>query len=210
MVTYTAPQLGENAACKTRVIGTTLDARMVAVDLRDGKPCVDFGVNGQVDLWQDIGKVPGWYADQYPDPGARRGRHRRASARRPGHRCAVRRDPRLQCRHRPDGLGLGPGQPGQCARSEAGPDLYARHAEHVGRRRRRRKLGLVYLPVANASIDYVGSHRTALEKKYADSLVAVDVTTGRDVLALQVLHQIVGLRPWQPADPPRFPGRGRK
>ena len=50
------------------------------------------------------------------------------------------------------------------------------------------KLGLVYLPIANASVDYVGSHRTELEKKYADSLVAVDVTTGRDVWHFQALR----------------------
>ena len=190
VVTYTAPQLGENAACKTRVIGTTLDARMVAVDLRDGKPCLDFGVNGQVDLWQDIGKkVPGWYAptntptlvrdvvvtgaqvrdgqDTDAPSGVIRGFNavtgQMAWAWDLGNQDNV---------HGP--------KPGQTY-TRGTPNMWA---AAVGDD----KLGLVYLPVANASIDYVGSHRTALEKKYADSLVAVDVTTGRDVWHYQVLH----------------------
>jgi quinoprotein glucose dehydrogenase len=35
---YEAPELAENAACKRRVIEGTLDARLIAVDARDGRP----------------------------------------------------------------------------------------------------------------------------------------------------------------------------
>ena len=43
------------------------DAKLVAVDAATGDPCVEFGENGTVDLWQDLGeRVPGWYAVTAP------------------------------------------------------------------------------------------------------------------------------------------------
>lgn len=187
---YTAPELADDAACKSRVISTTLDARIIAVDQRDGKPCAGFGVNGQVDLWKDIGKkVPGWYAPTTA-PTIVRGVVVTGAQVRDG-----------QDTDAPSGVIRGfnavTGQmawawdlgnqdnvhgpkPGQTY-TRGTPNMWA---TAVGDD----KLGLVYLPVANASVDYVGSHRTDLEKNYADSLVAVDVTTGRDVWHYQVLH----------------------
>src|SRR5690606_14952957 len=35
--------LADSAPCATRIIEGTLDARLVAVDARTGKPCADFG-----------------------------------------------------------------------------------------------------------------------------------------------------------------------
>lgn len=187
---YTAPELADDAACKSRVISTTLDARIVAVDQRDGKPCAGFGVNGQVDLWKDIGKkVPGWYAPTTA-PTIVRGVVVTGAQVRDG-----------QDTDAPSGVIRGfnavTGQmawawdlgnqdnvhgpkPGQTY-TRGTPNMWA---TAVGDD----KLGLVYLPVANASVDYVGSHRTEPEKNYADSLVAVDVTSGRDVWHYQVLH----------------------
>src|SRR3546814_12201013 len=46
----TSAPLAANAPCATRLIEGTLDARLVAVDARTGKPCADFGDNGQVDI----------------------------------------------------------------------------------------------------------------------------------------------------------------
>jgi quinoprotein glucose dehydrogenase len=190
VVAYTAPQLADNAACKTRVIGTTLDARMVAVDLRDGKPCADFGVGGQVDLWKDIGKkVPGWYA--------------------PTNTPTLVRDVVVTGAQVRDGQdtdapsGVVRGFNAVTGKMAWAWDLGSQdnvHGPQPGRTYTRgtpnmwaaavgdARLGLVYLPIANASVDYVGAHRTELDKKYADSLVAVDITTGRDVWHYQVLH----------------------
>lgn len=187
---YTAPELAADAACKSRVISTTLDARIIAVDQRDGKPCMDFGVNGQVDLWKDIGKkVPGWYAPT-TTPTIVRGIVVTGAQVRDGQDTDA---PSGVIRGfnavtgqmawawdlgNPDNI-HGP-QPGQTY-TRGTPNMWT---TAVGDD----KLGLVYLPIANASVDYVGSHRTALEKKYADSLVAVDVTTGRDVWHFQALR----------------------
>lgn len=187
---YTAPDLPPDAACKTRVISNTLDARLVAVDIRDGKPCADFGVNGQVDLWQDLGKkVPGWYSptavptvvrgvivtgaqvrdgqDEDAPSGVIRGYHAVTG------KLAWAWD-----LGNPDNL-HGP-KPGQTY-TRGTPNMWT---SAVGDE----QLGLVYLPISNSSIDYYGSNRSAAENKYSDSLVAVDVTTGRDVWHFQAMR----------------------
>lgn len=190
VVAYTAPQLADDAACKSRIISTTLDARMIAVDRRDGKPCADFGSNGQVDLWQGIGKkVPGWYAPTTAPTlvrdvvvtGAqvRDGQDTDApSGVVRGFNAVTGQMAWAWDLGNPDNV-HGP-KPGQTY-TRGTPNMWT---TAVGDD----KLGLVYLPVANASVDYVGSHRTAAELKYADSLVAVDVSTGRDVWHFQAMH----------------------
>ena len=187
---YTAPDLPPDAACKTRVISNTLDARLVTVDIRDGKPCADFGVNGQVDLWQDLGKkVPGWYSptavptvvrgvivtgaqvrdgqDEDAPSGVIRGYHAVTGM------LAWAWD-----LGNPDNV-HGP-KPGQTY-TRGTPNMWT---SAVGDE----QLGLVYLPISNSSIDYYGSNRSAAENKYSDSLVAVDVTTGRDVWHFQAMR----------------------
>ena len=44
------------ASCDHRIVTGTLDGRLVAVDARDGKPCADFGDNGQVSLREGLGE----------------------------------------------------------------------------------------------------------------------------------------------------------
>ncbi len=41
------------------------------------------------------------------------------------------------------------------------------------------KLNLIYLPTGNATPDFFGGERTALDDKYSSSIVAVDATTGQ-------------------------------
>ncbi len=41
-------------ACALRIFLGTMDARLIALDGKTGKPCADFGVNGQVDLTKDV------------------------------------------------------------------------------------------------------------------------------------------------------------
>jgi quinoprotein glucose dehydrogenase len=44
----------QDAACNTRIFIGTLDARLIALDAKTGKPCADFGSQGQVDLTKDV------------------------------------------------------------------------------------------------------------------------------------------------------------
>ena len=59
-----APQ---GAACASRIFTGTQDARLIALDARDGKPCADFGAGGTVDLKAGLGKtLPGDYGVTAP------------------------------------------------------------------------------------------------------------------------------------------------
>jgi quinoprotein glucose dehydrogenase len=187
---YTSPTLPDGAACKSRVVSTTIDGRIVAVDQRDGKPCAGFGKDGQVDLWKDLGpKVPGWYAPTAA-PTIVRGIIVVGGQVRDG-----------QDEDAPSGVIRGyDAVTGELAWAWdlANPDNI--HGPAAGKTYTRgtpnmwttavgdEKLGLVYLPISNSSIDYYGGNRSAAEDKYSDSLVAVDVTTGRDVWHYQVMH----------------------
>jgi quinoprotein glucose dehydrogenase len=47
-------------ACTLRIFLGTLDARLIALDGKTGKPCVDFGANGSVDLNKDAATQTEW------------------------------------------------------------------------------------------------------------------------------------------------------
>lgn len=47
--------LAGDTACGERIIFTTVDARMIALNLRDGKPCAAFGERGTIDLAKGLG-----------------------------------------------------------------------------------------------------------------------------------------------------------
>jgi quinoprotein glucose dehydrogenase len=47
-------QSGQPGFCEHRIIAPTLDARLFALDAQTGKPCPDFGDNGQVDTREGI------------------------------------------------------------------------------------------------------------------------------------------------------------
>lgn len=56
VTTWLDPIRGVAAVCRRRVFESTLDARLIALDAVTGKPCVDFGSSGQVNLRN----VPGY------------------------------------------------------------------------------------------------------------------------------------------------------
>jgi quinoprotein glucose dehydrogenase len=54
---YAVPGAAPDSLCATRIIEGTLDARLIAVDARTGKPCPGFGSNGQVDTKIGMGDI---------------------------------------------------------------------------------------------------------------------------------------------------------
>src|SRR5690606_38225776 len=53
---------GDGAVCAERIFASTLDARLIALDARTGKPCKGFGVAGVVNLKMGLGPaLPGYY-----------------------------------------------------------------------------------------------------------------------------------------------------
>ena len=49
---------GETGYCEHRIIGGTLDARLIALDAETGQPCQDFGEKGEVDLTVGLSEHP--------------------------------------------------------------------------------------------------------------------------------------------------------
>src|SRR3954447_7332448 len=49
------PQAAEGAACRSRIITNTNDARVIALDARTGAPCSEFGSGGEIKM--DTGKL---------------------------------------------------------------------------------------------------------------------------------------------------------
>lgn len=188
---YTDPDAEEGAACATRVIEGTLDARLIAVDLRTGRPCADFGAQGEVDLWQGIGeRVPGWYAVTAP-PAIVRGIIVTGAQVKDG-----------QAEDAPSGVIRGYdavtgdlawawdlGAPEENRDGVAPGEVYTRGTPNMWTTAvADEELGLVYLPMGNSSVDYYASNRSDAENEYSTALVAIDVTTGEPAWSFQTVR----------------------
>ncbi|WP_353474018.1 pyrroloquinoline quinone-dependent dehydrogenase [Salipiger sp. H15] len=191
---YTDPDRAEGEACRVRVIGATLDARLIALDLATGKPCEGFGTGGQVDLWEGIGeKVPGFYAVTAP-PTVVRGIIVTGAQVKDG-----------QAEDAPSGVVRGydavtgalawawdlaapdemrSGPPEGRTYTRGTPNMWTAATADEAR-------GIVYLPLGNSAVDYYGSNRSEVENAYATSLVALDAETGRELWHFQTLRHDV-------------------
>ncbi|MBF9034318.1 PQQ-binding-like beta-propeller repeat protein [Rhodobacterales bacterium HKCCE2091] len=191
---YTDPEAAEGDICATRIIEGTLDAKLVAVDAETGAPCEDFGENGTVDLWQDIGeRVPGWYAVTAP-PAVVRGLIVTGAQVKDG-----------QAEDAPSGvIRAYDAVTGELAwawdlaapgRNRNGPpegEVYTRGTPNMWTAAvADEELGLVYLPLGNSSVDYYGSNRSEAENEFATSLVALDATTGEEAWHFQTVRNDV-------------------
>jgi quinoprotein glucose dehydrogenase len=179
-----------DALCAERVIETTLDARMIAVDAGTGELCPDFGQQGVVDLNDGIGStVPGWYAVSGP-PTIVRGIAVTGAQIKDG-----------QAENAPSGVIRGyDAVTGELAWAwDMGkPDLKGLPPEGEAYTRGTpnmwtlaagdEELGLVYLPMGNSSVDYYGANRSDVENEFSTSLVAIDVATGDVKWKFQTVH----------------------
>ncbi|WP_295969999.1 membrane-bound PQQ-dependent dehydrogenase, glucose/quinate/shikimate family [uncultured Xanthomonas sp.] len=189
---YAVPdaQATASTACRQRIIEGTLDGRLIAVDAADGKPCEDFGQHGQVDITVGMGSTPPGYVSINSPPTIVRG------VVVTGHQVLD-----GQKRYEPSGViqgfdavtgalrwawdmthrdWTGAPPPGQTW-TRGTPNMWTSAAGDE-------QLGYVYLPMGNSSADYWSSSRTPQEDRYATSLVARDVTTGKPVWNFQTTH----------------------
>ena len=187
---YHVPNATEGQPCAQRIIETTLDARMIALDAGTGQACADFGQNGQVDLNDGIGKkVPGWYAVDAPPIIVR------------GVVVVGAQVKDVEATEGPSGVIRGyDAVTGKLAWAwdmmhpdRQGPppagETYARGTPNMWTEPAADpELGYVYLPMGNTSVDYWGGNRAPEEIKYSSAIVAVDVTTGRPVWHFQTVH----------------------
>ena len=181
------------AACATRIIEGTLDGRLIAVDARTGRPCADFGVNGAVDIKVGMGEVIPGMVSITSAPTIVRG------VVVTGHQVLD-----GQYNEAPSGVIQGfdavtgelrwawdMARPGLTGRPGEG-DTYTRGTPNMWTTASGdEQLGLVYLPMGNSAADYYSSDRSEAENRYATSLVALDVTTGRPAWHFQTVHKDV-------------------
>lgn len=177
-------------ACSNRIIFGTTDARLIAIDAADGRPCDGFGIGGAVDLKQGLGDVISGYYYISSAPAIVRGKAVVGGWVSDG-----------QFVGEPSGvIRAFDAVTGKFAwawdmdrpheHGEPGPgQTYSRGtANSWGPMSSDEELGLVYLPTGNSTPDYWGGHRSAGTEKYASSVVALDAETGEARWSFQIVH----------------------
>ncbi len=184
--------------CRHRIFVGTLDARLIALDGESGKPCVDFGENGQLFLDRDVGAdIEEWINYTVTSPpvivddvlvvgsaigdnrsvetelGIVRGIDARSGAER------WRWDPIPRSADDPAYASWNPDEAAITGSANAWAPLAADT-----------ELGLVYVPTGSASPDFYGGEREG-DNLYANSLVALHAATGEVAWYQQLVHHDV-------------------
>lgn len=169
--------------CSRRVLFGTVDARLMELDADTGTPCAGFGVGGAVDLKKDVYFQGFGFYEVTSAPavvgnvvvvGSTVGDNQQVDA----------ESGLVRAYDVTTGKQLWSWEPLPWAvenhpRTGAGNTWSTISADAA--------LGLVYLPTGSASPDYYGGLRPG-ENRDADSIVALDVATGKKVWAFQVVH----------------------
>jgi quinoprotein glucose dehydrogenase len=187
---YSSADAAPGQPCANRIIEGTMDARLLAVDAATGKLCQDFGQGGMVDLLQGIGRtVPGWYGNNAPPMIVRNvivmGAQVQDGMDEDAPSGVIRGYDAVSGKFlwawdmgRPDSTAEpGPGE----TYTRGTPNMWTAAAGDDA-------LGYVYVPLGNSAVDYYGGNREDYENKYSSSVVALDVTTGKEVWHFQTVH----------------------
>ena len=169
--------------CRLRIFIGTLDARLIALDGETGRPCADFGANGQIDLTKDVNlRDAGQYqvtsapaiAGDLVITGSSIGDNRAVELERGIVRAFDVRSGKQRWSWDPI-----PWASKSSPRTGAGNawSTLSVDAEH----------DLVFIPTGSASPDYFGGLRRG-DNKWANSVVALHASTGDFVWGFQVVH----------------------
>jgi quinoprotein glucose dehydrogenase len=170
--------------CALRILIGTLDARLIALDGETGKPCADFGTNGEVDLTNEVKmRDPGDYQVTsapaiYKDlviTGSSEGDNRAVTLERGIVRAFDVRTGKLRWTWDP----IAPWAYQNTPRTGAG-NAWSTLSVDAER-------DLVFIPTGSASPDYYGGFRKG-DNKWANSVVALKASTGEFVWGFQVVH----------------------
>jgi len=177
------PSAKASQPCALRIFIGTLDARLIALDGGTGRPCADFGSDGEVDLAAGIKlRDPGNYQVTsapaiYKDlviTGSSIGDNRAVTLERGIVRAFDVRTGKLLWSWDPI-----PWASGTTPRTGAG-NAWSTLSIDAER-------GLVFIPTGSASPDYYGGIRKG-DNKWANSVVALRAATGEFVWGFQVVH----------------------
>lgn len=181
---------GPGDSCGPRIVQTTFDARLIAVRSSDGKPCPSFGNNGTVDLWLGMGDTDAEFLTNSSGPIVARGKivlgGRVTDNVTEGEPSGVIRaydavtgalawvwdlgQPELK------------GLPAQGQHYTKGtPNAWSLLSYDEN-------LGMVYLPLGNATPDIYGGERRKFDDEYSSSIVALNIDNGDVVWKFQTTH----------------------
>lgn len=176
--------------CSERIITSTVDARLLAVDAKTGKACADFGDGGAVSLARGMGLtspgyyfttsaptigdgkiiVGGWVTDNqfWGEPSG-----------------AIRAFDAVTGAF---AWAFDPGNPDRNGEPQAG-ETYALSTPNAwGPMSVDEDAKLVYAPLGNPTPDYVGRHRRFFDEKFGSSVIALDLRTGALRWSFQTVH----------------------
>ena len=189
------PKVKDAARCTRRIIAPIIDARLVALDANDGRPCQDFGKAGQVSLREGLRNPPIELSEyELTSPPAvignvivagsaiaDNGRLQAASGEVRGFDARTGRllwswDPVPQ-RSSDEGYD---GWQGPQAHRSGGANTWSVIAADAAR-------NLVFLPTSSPSVDYWGGSRLGANT-HANSVVALDARTGKLRWSFQTVH----------------------
>ena len=169
--------------CSLRIFVGTLDARLIALDGETGKPCADFGANGQVDLTKDVDfhHIGNYQVTSAPTivkdlviTGSSIADNGAVDLERGIVRAFDVRSGKLQWTWDPI-----PWATQTTPRTGAGNAWSTISADA--------ERDLVFVPTGSASPDYFGGIRKG-DNKWANSVVALRASTGEFVWGFQVVH----------------------
>ncbi len=183
-----ASRAQQSESCQSRIFVATLDARLIAVDAANGRPCAGFGTNGQVDLRTGVptGDTPYLYFGNTSPPtvvgdvvvvGSAIGDNVAVEA-----EAGVVRGYDARTGAKLWSWDPIPWSASQHPRTSAANawSIIAADVAH----------GLVYVPTGAPSPDFYGGLRPG-DNRDANSIVALEARTGKKVWAFQLIHHDV-------------------
>lgn len=178
------------AVCSKKIILTTIDARLIALDAKTGLLCDNFGDHGTVDLKKGMGEVkPGYY---FPTSAPTVVKDKIVIGgwvfdnRSTDEPSGVVRAFNVRTGALDWAWDLGApdrtGTPGD-------GEIFTRDTPNVWSTPAfDEKLGLIYLPTGNSPPDFWGAQRSKESEKYSSSVVAVEIDSGKARWSFQTVH----------------------
>lgn len=176
--------------CAERIYTNTVDARLLAIDAKTGRPCPGFGNNGVVDLKAGMPDAPKGYYYVTSAPTIARWRIVLGGwvvdGMYWGEPSGVIRAFDAETGELSWAFDVGnPDNTGAPADGEtytpSTPNAWAPMSADD-------ELGLVYVPLGGAAPDYAGAQRRPFDEEYSGAIVALDIATGRPRWHFQTVH----------------------